>query len=303
LFYPNIQLQLATRGKPALTVIFGILAALAYGVGDFFGALASKKIRALSATASALFIGLGAAILMSFVVGAEYSNSTIIGGGLAGLASAVAIALFYAAMALGPIAIITTITTVVAATVPLAYDLLIGEPLKIIEIAAIGLLIFAGALVGFVPGSEVKLPSGRAALYAVGAGMGFSAFFIFLDATPPDSGLASLVMMRLTGAPLLLLGLFLVWLKNRPAPMIEPELRQPRIAAMVAAAGVLDVFGNVFFLSATRAGALSISAVLASMGLVFTILMARLILKERLAGTQSMGIAIAIFAIVLLTIA
>jgi drug/metabolite transporter (DMT)-like permease len=286
-----------------VTVIFGILAALSYGIGDFFGALASKKIRALSATAVALFVGLGTATLMSLVVGAEYATATIIGGGLAGLASAVAIALFYAAMALGPIAIITTITTVVAATVPLAFDLIIGEPLKIIEIAAIGLLIFAGALVGFVPGSEVKLPSGRATLFAVGAGMGFSAFFIFLDATPPDSGLASLVMMRLTGAPLLLIGLIVMWLKNRPEPLLEPELRQPRIAAMVITAGVLDVFGNVFFLYATRAGALSISAVLASMGLVFTILMARLVLKERLAGTQTMGVAIAILAVILLTVA
>ena len=283
-----------------LTIVFGILAAASYGIGDFFGALASKKIRALSATALALFVGLAVAIVMSLIIGAEYSRDTIIGGGLAGLASAVAIALFYASMALGPIAIATTITTVVASTTPLIFDLVTGEPLKIIEIAAIGLLILAAVLVGFVPGSDVRLPSLRAVLYATGAGLGFSAFFIFLDATPADSGLASLVMMRATGAPLLLLALIVVWLKNRPQPLIELEVRQPRIAIMIIGAGVLDVFGNVFFLFATRAGALSISAVLASMGLVFTILMARVVLKERVAGTQALGIAMAILAVGLL---
>jgi drug/metabolite transporter (DMT)-like permease len=284
-----------------LTIIFGILAAASYGIGDFFGALASKKIRALSATAVALFVGLGAALVMSWIVGAEYSTATIIGGGLAGLASAVAIALFYASMALGPIAITTTITTVVASATPLAYDLITGEPLTLIEILAIGLLIFAAALVGFVPGSEVRLPSLRATLYAVGAGVGFSAFFIFLDSTPPDSGLASLVMMRATGAPLLLLALVVVWLKNRPQPLIELEITQPRILSLIIAAGVLDVFGNVFFLFATRAGALSIAAVLASMGLVFTIIMARTVLKEKVAGTQSMGIFIGIIGIAILS--
>jgi drug/metabolite transporter (DMT)-like permease len=284
-----------------LTIIFGILAAASYGIGDFFGALASKKIRALSATAVALFVGLGAALVMSWIVGAEYSTATVIGGGLAGLASAVAIALFYASMALGPIAITTTITTVVASATPLAYDLITGEPLTLVEILAIGLLIFAAALVGFVPGSEVRLPSLRATLYAVGAGVGFSAFFIFLDSTPADSGLASLVMMRATGAPLLLLALIVVWLKNRPQPLIELEIRQPRIFGLVIAAGVLDVFGNVFFLFATRAGALSIAAVLASMGLVFTIIMARTVLKEKVAGTQSMGIFIGIIGIAILS--
>lgn len=283
-----------------LTIIFGILSAASYGVGDFFGALASKKIRALSATALALIVGLVLAIVLSWFIGAEYSRETIIGGGLAGLASAVAIALFYAAMALGPIAIITTITTVVAATTPLVYDLVTGEPLKIIEIAAIGLLILAATLVGFVPGSDVRLPSLRATLYATGAGLGFSAFFIFLDATPADSGLASLVMMRATGAPLLLLALIVVWLKNRPQPLIELEARSPRVASLIIGAGLLDVLGNVFFLSATRAGALSISAVLASMGLVFTILMARVVLKERVAGSQALGIAMAILAVGLL---
>ena len=285
-----------------MTIIFGLLSAFSYGYADFVGALAAKKVRAISVTTISFIFGLLIATALSFVVGANFSQAAITSGIYAGIASGIAISCLYAALALGPISIVSPLTAVISAIIPVIFDLATEAELGPFALVAIGLVLVAVVLVAFVPGQDFRLPSLRALIYSVGAGLGFAGIFVFLDGAPSESGLATLIVMRIVGVLLMLAGLAYAFLRYRPKQFLETEIFSRSLIWLVLLAGSGDVLGNVFFLVATRAGELAIAAVLTSLYPVGTILLARIVLKERIAKSQSLGIALAIGACVLIAI-
>ena len=285
-----------------MTIIFGLLSAFSYGYADFVGALAAKRVRAISVTTISFIFGLLIATALSFVVGANFSQAAITSGIYAGFASGIAISCLYAALALGPISIVSPLTAVISAIIPVIFDLATGAELGPFALVAIGLVLVAVVLVAFVPGQDFRLPSLRALIYSVGAGLGFAGIFVFLDGAPSDSGLATLIVMRIVGVLLMLAGLAYAFLRYRPKQFLETEIFSRSLIWLVLLAGSGDVLGNVFFLVATRAGELAIAAVLTSLYPVGTILLARIVLKERIAKSQSLGIVLAIGACVLIAI-
>jgi len=285
-----------------MTIIFGLLSAFSYGYADFVGALAARKIRAVAVTTYSFSFGLVIALLLSIFVGADYQRETVVLSIYAGICSAIAISCLYAALALGPISIVSPLTAVISAVVPVVVDVALGQELSSFVVVAVVLILIAVVLVGFVPGEKVQLPSLPAVIYSVGAGLGFSGIFLFLDATASDSGLASLVIMRAVGLVLLVSGLVALWLKGSRAKQFIERLSNLKLLGLVLLAGVGDVLGNVGFLVATRSGALAVAAVLTALYPVGTILLARIFLKERIALSQSFGIALAIGACALLAL-
>jgi len=285
-----------------MTIIFGLLSAFSYGYADFVGALAARKIRAIAVTTYSFSFGLAIAIVLSLFVGADYQQETIILSIYAGVCSAIAISCLYAALALGPISIVSPLTAVISAIVPVIFDVVAGQELSSFAVIAVVMILIAVVLVGFVPGEKVQLPSVPAVIYSVGAGLGFSGIFLFLDATASDSGLASLVIMRAVGLVLLLAGLTVLWLKGSKQKQFIERLTNIKLFGLVLLAGFGDVLGNVGFLISTRNGALAIAAVLTALYPVGTILLARIFLKERIALSQSFGIMLAIGACVLLAL-
>ncbi len=285
-----------------MTIIFGLLSAFSYGYADFVGALAAKKVRALTVTTISFCFGLLLATFMSLFVGANFSQAAISSGIYAGIASGIAISCLYAALALGPISIVSPLTAVISAVIPVIFDLATGAELGPFALIAIGLVLVAVVLVAFVPGQDFRLPSLRALLYSLGAGVGFAGIFVFLDGAPSDSGLATLIVMRVVGITLMLAGLSYAFFKYRPKQFLETSIFGRSLIWLVLLAGSGDVLGNVFFLVATRAGELAIAAVLTSLYPVGTILLARIVLNERIAKSQSLGIVLAIGACVLIAI-
>ncbi len=285
-----------------MTIFFGLLSAFSYGYADFVGALAAKKVRAIAVTTVAFFFGLTIAIGLSFVVGANFSQAAITSGIYAGIASGIAISCLYAALALGPISIVSPLTAVISAIIPVIFDLTTGASLGPFALIAIVLILVAVVLVAFIPGEDFRLPSLKALLYSVGAGLGFAGIFVFLDGAPSDSGLATLIVMRIVGIALMLAGLTYAFFRYRPKQFLETSIFGRSLIWLVLLAGSGDVLGNVFFLVATRAGELAIAAVLTSLYPVGTILLARIVLKERIAKSQTLGIVLAIGACVLIAI-
>lgn len=285
-----------------VTILFGLLSAFSYGYADFVGALASKKVRALTVTTVAFTFGLLLALFFSLFLGASYSLTVIQIGVLAGFCSAAAISFLYAALALGPISITSPLTAVLSAMVPVVIDIASGEELGALSLVAIVLILIAVVLVAFVPGPDVRLPSLKATLYSVGAGLGFGGLFVFIDASPADSGLGVLVIMRIVGIAILLAGLTLLFLAKKNKVIIEKEVFSASTIWLVLLAGFGDITGNVFFVIATREGALAIAAVLTSLYPVGTILLARIFLKEKLALSQNLGILLAVSACGLLAV-
>jgi drug/metabolite transporter (DMT)-like permease len=283
-----------------VTIFFGLLTAFSYGYADFVGAIAAKKVRALTVTTVAFSFGLILAILFSLFAGASYNESVVLYGILAGICSAAAISFLYAALALGPISIVSPFTAVLSAIVPVVVDIASGQALGELSLLAIVLILIAVVLVAFVPGQDVRLPTLRATIYSIGAGLGFAGTFVFIDAAPSDSGLGVLVVMRVIGIAILFALLAILLFSGKSKVLIEKEVFALSTIWLVLLAGFGDVTGNLFFIIATREGALAIAAVLTSLYPVGTILLAKIFLKERIAISQNIGIVLAVGACALL---
>ena len=283
-----------------MTILFGLLTAFSYGYADFVGAIAAKKVRALTVTTVAFSFGLLLALLFSLFAGASYNESVVVYGILAGICSAAAISFLYAALALGPISIVSPFTAVLSAIVPVVVDIASGQALGELSLLAIVLILIAVVLVAFVPGQDVRLPTLRATIYSIGAGLGFAGTFVFIDAAPSDSGLGVLVVMRVIGIAILFALLAILLFSGKSKVLIEKEVFALSTIWLVLLAGFGDVTGNLFFIIATREGALAIAAVLTSLYPVGTILLAKIFLKERIAISQNIGIVLAVGACALL---
>ena len=293
-----------------LTAILGLLTAITYGSADFFAAIASRKVRVVVVTAVASLSGLIVLLLLLPLMGGIFSEQAIFWGLMGGFSSVVALLALYASLALGPISIISPLGALVSAIVPAAIGVsLLGESFSILGWVAIALALIAVVLVGFVPPSsdaskEVLMPKPRAIVLAIIAGAGIGVAVTSLARSPADSGIAPIIVMRTTAALLLgLVVLFGVLRGKKAAAEGNHEPLTSRVWLTVAAAGVLDAGANIFFTLASRSGTLTVVGVLTALYPLGTILLARLVLKEHVANTQKVGIAISLTASLLLALA
>ncbi len=293
-----------------LTAILGLLTAITYGSADFFAAIASRKVRVVVVTAVASLSGLIVLLLLLPFLGGTFSEQAIFWGLMGGFSSVIALLALYASLALGPISIISPLGALVSAIVPAAIGVaLLGESFSILGWAAIALALVAVVLVGFVPpssnaGKEVLRPKPRAIVLAIIAGAGIGIAVTSLARSPADSGIAPIIVMRTTAA--LLLGLIVLFGVLRGQKAAAEGNTQPlttRVWLTVAGAGVLDAGANIFFTLASRSGTLTVVGVLTALYPLGTILLARLVLKEHVANTQKVGIAISLTASLLLALA
>jgi drug/metabolite transporter (DMT)-like permease len=304
-----------------ITAVLGLLAAASYGSADFLGGLAARRIAPLRVTAIAAASGLVLLALLLLVVPGTASTAAVGWGLLSGVAGAVALALLYACLALGPMSILSPLTAVVSAIVPVGVGLAQGSRLGGAGWAGIALALVAVVLVGFVPDPAAPRPSARGLLMALGAGAGIGLVLVFLDRTPDDSGLVPLVANRATnlvltgGAVLVLLLVARVRARGRArarqqgeggaAPVVEdaPHLLPLRRALWLAVAcGLADSGANVLILVGLRVGDLTVMSVLTALYSAATVVLAAVVLRERLTRSQVGGLVLALGAAVLLAL-
>ena len=217
----------------------------------------------------------------------------------------------YASLAIGPISIVSPLGAVVSAIVPAIVGFFIGDRFSALGWLALGLILVAVVLVGFIPGADVRLPSARGVLLGMAAGTGIGIVLICLDAAPHDSGLGSVILLR--GVSASLLGLTML-VRRALAAAKEPAKATPRLFdrsvgtklwAAVAVAGLFDSSANVFFLLASRVpgGTLTVVSVLTALYPLGTIVLARVFLKEKIALIQQFGILLALGGSALLAVA
>jgi drug/metabolite transporter (DMT)-like permease len=319
-----------------ITAVLGLLAAASYGSADFLGGLAARRIAPLRVTALAAASGLVLLALLLLVVPGTTSASAVGWGLLSGVAGAAALALLYACLALGPMSILSPLTAVVSAIVPVGVGLAQGSRLGGAGWAGIALALVAVVLVGFVPDPAAPRPSARGLLMALGAGAGIGLVLVFLDQTPDDSGLVPLVANRttnlvLTGGAVLVIALVARarararsgarsgvaaaarsvdtttddTTRGGAAPAAEdaPPLTGLRRALWLAlACGVADSGANVLILVGLRVGDLTVMSVLTALYSAATVVLAALVLRERLTRSQVGGLVLALGAAVLLAL-
>lgn len=304
-----------------LTVLIGLTSALVYGAADFLGGTASRRISPVRVTAVAALTGLAVMLLAVATVPAfsgYWSGDVIVLGALSGVTGAVAIGLLYACLAIGPMSILSPLTAVVSAIVPLSIGLVAGERLQTIGYVALGLALVAVVLVGFVPEKGAVRPSLRGVLMAIGSGVSIGVFLVIIDQTPDDSGLVPLVVNRAVTAAIMFSAVGLlaaVAFFRRSTSVAEPgtvaePVEAPRHAhawlpglRLAIACGIVDAVANAGLLLGVRIGELSVMAVLTALYPAGTIILAAVVLKERIAPVQIVGLVLAVAAGAMLALA
>jgi drug/metabolite transporter (DMT)-like permease len=311
-----------------ISAALALVGAFAYGSADFLGGLAARRLRSLVVTALAAFSGLIAYLIVQLALPGEWLLADMLWGLLGGVFGVVALMLLYACLAIGPMSILSPLTAVISAIAPMTWGLLIdGETLPPFGYAGLAVALVAVVQVGFIPGESVVRPSLRGVIMAVGSGLAIGGFLIVIDQTSPESGFVPLIVGRgtstvITGAVVLALVVIAVKrggaasdalnatpiaLGGAPSGHADLEhatgtvqlswpLTRQRALLLALGCGVLDAVANALILTALRTGDLSVVSALTALYPAGTILLAALVLRERVAGVQWLGLALALTA-------
>lgn len=268
-----------------MSVAIALPAAVAYGVADFTGGLATRRAPVLAVTTVVQAAGLVAMLPAVFLVSGTPSVAAFTVGALAGVAGAGGLLLYLRALALGPMGVVAPLSAVVGAGLPLLIGVLGGERPGPLTLVAVAVALVAILLATSGTSRSANGPLGP--LLGLAAGVGFGLFFIGMDATPPDSGLWPLLAGRATSV-VLLGGISLV------------ARTGSRPTWLMIVSGVVDSLANAGFLLAARLGDLGVSAVVVSLYPVVVVVLARVVLGERLTRLQLTSAGLALGASVLL---
>ena len=239
-------------------------------------------------------IALALLLVMALIVGGEVSHGAVFWGVLCGVSQAFGIWWFYAALGAGPISVVSPLTAILVAAIPVGVGLALGE--RPGAIAAVGVVV---ALIAVVlvsrEATDEDVTSHRftrqVAWLTVGSGVAFGLNFVLIAQAPPEANLWPLVFARLAASVLVMV-----------VAAITGNLRIPtgtplRLACMAA---VLDVGANVAMLLALHASLLSLAGVLMSLYPAATVLLAIVVLRERITRWQVVGMVLALASVAMI---
>ena len=274
------------------TVIFGLAASLCWGSGDFNGGLASRRANASSVVTVAYAVGFVLLVVLALLWKEPLPSTVdIVWGGLSGLAGALGLIAFYSALSIGRMGIAAPISAVLTAGFPVIFSAFTQGLPGPLQLGGFLLAILAIALISRPERSKGR-PKGIG--LALLAGCGFGCFFILISRANHAETFWPLSVARLTAVLLLLL---VIWIRQQS---VMPGLTVAPLLVLLA--GVLDALGNVFFVLATHTGRLDVAAVLSSLYPAATVLLAALVLRERVTRIQAIGILLALLAVPLISL-
>jgi drug/metabolite transporter (DMT)-like permease len=278
-----------------VAVFLALASAVVYGASDFLGGLSSRRASVFGVVVLSQAVGLLALLVLLPWLGGPVQPADLAWGAAAGLAGAAGLVVFFRTLAAGVMSVVAPVTAVTAAAVPVLVGLASGDSVTAWAAVGIALALVAVVLVSADGGlSALRTARPASVVPALVAGAAFGVFFVLLDRISADAGLTPLVAARVVSAA------FVAGL----AVLGRQSLRVPRPAVpLVAASGVGDMSANALFLLATQqGGALAITGVLASLYPVSTVVLAQLVLRERLVRAQVAGLVTAVAAVVLITL-
>lgn len=235
-------------------------------------------------------------LLLVFLVALSFGGDVppaeaMLAAAAGGVAGCLGLAGFYKAMSVGPVSILAPVSSL-GVIVPVAAGLINGEQPRLIQIAG-GIIAIGGiALALREPTSgNANKPSARALLMALGGGVGFGFFFVGLDYASSYDAIWAAVGGRSGGSSVAIVAAIAM-----PSMVVIKKAFLPALLAI----GVLDTLANVLFALSTRHGLLSLVSVAGATYPVATVVMAQVILGERMARVQKTGIVLALTGVCLI---
>lgn len=268
------------------------LAGVAYGVADFLGGLASTALRAERVVIVAQVLGLALTLVALPVVAASPSGADLAWGAAAGVCGGVGIAALYRALAIGPMNVAAPTAAVVGSVVPVGVGLSLGERPGRVALAGVACAILAVWLVGSATHPDASPGRGRrAALVGALAGVGLGLATVAFGRTSEVAGLWPLVAAKAVAAGLLL-----------PVAGVGGRRGswEGRGVRLALGAGLADALATILLVLAAQRGPLSLVGVLVSLYPASTVVLARLVLGERVGRAQAVGLGLAAAAVALI---
>jgi uncharacterized membrane protein len=284
-----------------MVTVLALAAALCYGSADYLGGSATRRAPAVSVLLVSASAGAVIVLAAALVAGAAPQVAAIGWGICAGVAGGIGLMFFYEGLATGPMSVVAPVSALVSTVLPVGVALAAGE--------RPGPLVYAGALVCL--GAIVLVSSGggagasagqsrpgrvRGISYGIGAGAAFGLFFVFLRNGGEHGALWPVAVARLAGLAVVLVAA--AAFRARPVHW-RPDGRL-FLAALLS--GVLDAGANIWYVLATRAGLFGIAVVTTSLYPGVTILLARVLLGERMRRVQRAGLALAALGIIFVAV-
>lgn len=282
-----------------MIALLALISAVLYGSADFFGGLTARRANTIATVFVSQLAGLVLLLLaLPFLPAATVSPRDWVWGVVAGLSGGIGVALLYRALAVGTMAVVAPVTAVCAAMIPVFFGFALGERFGPITIAGIVLAFVAIVLVSQPRkggDDEGQLSKGRSLPPGIGlallAGVIVGIFFLSLARTTPAAGMWPLIAARITS--IASFGIIAV-ATGRTVLMGAPA------TTTAVVGGVLDMLANAVYMLAARVGPLSIVVTLASLYPAATVILARVVLRERLSFGQGLGIACALGAVAII---
>jgi drug/metabolite transporter (DMT)-like permease len=274
---------------PFSGVSSGILSALSFGAGDFAGALAARRAGALAVVAGAHGTGLIALLVATLLLRPPLPDAGSIGIGLAaGVAGAIGLAALYRGMSLGSMGLVTALAGAGSLAIPLVAGAVLGAVIGPVQLVGVGCAAAAAVAGSGASRNEV----GRNALMlAALAALSFGAWYVLIDlAARGGDPLWALVFSR--GASSLLTGLAAIGRVDRSRFPVR----------LVVVAGIFDVGGNALYVVARESLPVGLAAALVGMYPIVTMLLARIVLGERLPRLGQLGVALALLGVILISV-
>jgi drug/metabolite transporter (DMT)-like permease len=276
-----------------LAIALAFSSSLCWGTADFMGGLQARRrpLVTVLLTSQLAALALAIAFLAASADPLPDLGPVALAAG-AGVAGCAALAAFYRGLAIGTMSIVAPVSAT-GAVVPVLVGVASGERPGTIQVVGIALAMVGIVLAAREPAEEgaAPKPAVRASIgLALLAAVGFGTFFVLIDSATEDAG-APWALLAVRIADVVVLGTAALVMR----PALASGLRD---AAPLLVLGSLDFLATAFFALATQEGLLSVVSVVGSLYPAVTVVLARIVLSERVARSQEAGVAITLAGVV-----
>jgi drug/metabolite transporter (DMT)-like permease len=289
-----------------MVMLLGLAAAVLYGTGDFLGGLATGKVPVLAVLLLAQTAGVIIALPAAAMWPGPASLAGLAWGTAAGLIGGAGVIIFYLGLAAGPMSVVAPVSGLVSTVLPVTVALAEGERPGT-GVYAGALLCLAAVVLTSCAGGDTPARNPRAALgrrlpgalralgYGIASGTSFGLFFLLIRNAGQSGELWPVAAARVGELAVVLVTAAVL------RRSLRPRGAQGRLRLAAAAAGAIDVTANICYVAATRTGKFGLAVVLAALYPAVTVLLARVVLGERLRWVQRAGLGLAAIGIILVT--
>jgi drug/metabolite transporter (DMT)-like permease len=253
---------------------------LAWGVGDFIGGIAARRVTVLSVLAVSQAIGLLGVLLWVWLAADPFPGfGELLPAWAAGTAGVVGLGALYRGLAVGAMGIVAPISAA-SPIVPLVVDAARGIVPGALQWLGVALVLGGIVILSREPTSVGRRRIAAGVGLAIVAALGFGGFVVGIDAGSDESAPWAVVAARSASVTLVVAAALVMSVSLRPPPSLVPAL---------VAVGVFDTGANVCVAFATTKGAAGTVAVLSALYPVVTVVLARIVLKEQLGIARRIG--------------